>query len=148
MTKAIEVPSPTEKVKELEGLTVPELKDAIVTAYRRISRAEADKKYYSKSYGDVIKEEKEVIDSLVARLEFVMESDRVAMVKTGWLATRELGDKVEEIRDAIENGDADRADSQRGFRVRDEEADDEGGGVGVTADGEEFDEKTGVLHDS
>lgn len=128
-----EVESPGEKLKKLSDLSPQELKDQIVTAYRRLARAESDKKHYVKAYNEVIKEEKEVITELVARLEFVMESDRLRAIESGWLAGKELGDVVADRVDAAEQGDKARLARTTGFAR--------------TADGTEYNAETGEIQE-
>jgi hypothetical protein len=117
MTKNTAIESPEQKLKELEEMSVPEVKEAIIQTCRRQARAEVDLKYYNDSYKAVIKEEKETRESLMNRLEVMMEADRLNAVREGWLSQKDLAAQVEDMREAIENDDTKGMEKRRGFRV-------------------------------
>lgn len=139
-TKKVEdIESPDQQVKKLEQLSIVEVKEGIIQATRRLARAQEDLKYYKESYGEVIKEEKEVLGTLLGRLEFLYETDRVTAAREKWIPKSELSNVVDEIRDAKEQGDEGRVEKTRQLRVV-------GGNTeSVTADGEPFDPETGEL---
>lgn len=103
--------SPEEALKILEKMSVDEIRDGIIQTCRRQARAEVDLKYYSDSYKAVIKEEKETRLALIARLETLMEADRIRSAREKWLDSAAIKNQVEERRVAAESGGGDSGES-------------------------------------
>lgn len=68
--------APDELTKKIEELTDVQLKDAIVRTCIRQARAESDLSHYKETYGEVIKEEKEMRTAYLMALEVRTEATR------------------------------------------------------------------------
>jgi hypothetical protein len=101
--------APDELNRKIEELSDDQLKDAIVRTCIRQGRAEADLAHYKETYGEVIKEEKELRASYLMALEVRTEAARRREVAEGVLADADGVDeitKAEELLRLVKNTEA------------------------------------------
>jgi hypothetical protein len=99
--------APTEVDNKIDELSDEQLKDAIVRTCIRQGRAEADLAHYKETYGDVIKEEKELRSSYLMALEIRSEAARrraVAEVVADTANGEDEMAKAEELMRLVQGG--------------------------------------------
>jgi hypothetical protein len=99
--------SPAEVDNKIDELSDEQLKDAIVRTCIRQGRAEADLAHYKETYGDVIKEEKELRSSYLMALEIRTEASRRRALAEGIVEEASAEDemaKAEELMRLVQGG--------------------------------------------
>jgi hypothetical protein len=96
--------APDELAKKIDELTDEQLKDAIVRTCIRQARAESDLSHYKETYGEVIKEEKEMRIAYLMALEVRTEATRRQNAAQGVIDDGTEGDleKAEELMRLVE----------------------------------------------
>ena len=93
--------APDELSKKIDDMSDADLKDAIVRTCVRQARAESDLAHYKETYGEVIKEEKELRAAYLLALEVRTEALRRRMAAEGVLEDAEDGTELEQAEELM-----------------------------------------------